>query len=276
MLLSRIHPWRRRLPLPGVVAGSFLVVAVLSSCGGGEVVLPKPLESAERGASAAPGGDGQAGDFCGVLRNLATMQSDNADEVEVLESLAAAGDSAPEELRPAFATLADVVEKMQSIDPEADDYFEKMFEIAMDPDVQEAADRIDDYAVEECGVELDDSDTDADHASGDTTPVDTAPTGTTPGAKGDINLEYVDAILEKHKPAAWAEALNFTTIMMDTDVMVATGSESGTGMSVADAMEACEALRSGLVSINPDVTVEVRDGETPLAKSPAGGGCAPA
>ena len=40
-------------------------------------------------------------------------------------------------------------------------------------------------------------------------------------------------------------------------------------------MDACTTVLDALVSINPEVTVETRTGETPVAAAPAGGSCAP-
>lgn len=263
---------------PGSFAASLatvvVAVVVLGACGG-ETALPAPLESAERG-SVDTGGTG--GDFCGVLRELAERQAGQEDPAEILESLAVAGDAAPKELRPAFAVLAGVAEQLQGLDEADADYFADTLEIVMDPAVQDAADSIDQYASDTCGVDLDEEDQLPDDPIVDDTiadssmPEDSTPDVTISGAGGDIDLEHVDAILEKHKPVRWAEDLNFTTITMDTDVVVATG--TATGLSVDDAMAACEALRSELVLINPEVTVEVRDGDTALASSSAGGKCA--
>jgi len=257
-----------------------LAVALPLSACGGEVALPSPLESAERGAS---GGAEPGGDFCGVLRELDAIQSDTDDPAQMVESLSRAGDSAPAELRSAFETLAGVVEQIGGLEQNDDADVAKTLEIVLDPAVQDAAERIDAYASANCGVELDDGDgsspTPDDSLFGDTSPDDTSPDDTTPddtipGASGDIDLEHVDSILEEHKPAAWAEALNFTTVMNDTAVTLATGTP--TGMSVTDALEACEAVRSALVSRNPDVTVEIRDGDKLLASSSTGEKCAAA
>ncbi|HNA36240.1 MAG TPA: hypothetical protein PLZ72_07830, partial [Microthrixaceae bacterium] len=145
----------------------------------------------------------------------------------------------------------------------------------MDPSVQEAADHIDDVTAEMCGLDL--SELDEPGTTDDTLPDDTLPDDTLPepgAAAGDIDLEHIDRIKDEHQGSSWVEKLSTTSIMNDTAVSLS--ADASDPITPAEAMEACQVVRSALVSINPDVTVSITNGETAVVQAPAGGACAPA
>lgn len=264
---------RRSRPLLALVLAA--IAALATGCGGGgEVVLPAPKESDER--PAPDDGDGSASEYCAAVAELeATDDSEMDDPAKAVESLAVLGGVAPDELKPSFEVLADVVGELAGLDESDPDYLARSLEIVFDPSVQEAAGRIDEFTIDECGIDLDDSSDDPfaedpsdgsdSDAGADEMPADEG--------VGDIDLEHIDGIKEANSAASWSSKLRTTTITNDTYVTLA--ADPADPVTAEEAMAACEAIRTGVVSINPQVTVEIRNGEVAVAASPDGGTCSP-
>lgn len=264
---------RRSRPLLALVLAT--IAALATGCGGGgEVVLPAPKESDER--PAPDDGDGSASEYCAAVAELeATDDSEMDDPAKAVESLAVLGGVAPDELKPSFEVLADVVGELAGLDESDPDYLARSLEIVFDPSVQEAAGRIDEFTIDECGIDLDDSSDDPfaedpsdgsdSDAGADEMPADEG--------VGDIDLEHIDGIKEANSAASWSSKLRTTTITNDTYVTLA--ADPADPVTAEEAMAACEAIRTGVVSINPQVTVEIRNGEVAVAASPDGGTCSP-
>lgn len=264
---------RRSRPLLALVLAA--IAALATGCGGGgEVVLPAPKESDER--PAPDDGDGSASEYCAAVAELeATDDSEMDDPAKAVESLAVLGGVAPDELKPSFEVLADVVGELAGLDESDPDYLARSLEIVFDPSVQEAAGRIDEFTIDECGIDLDDSSDDPfaedpsdgsdSDAGADEMPADEG--------VGDIDLEHIDGIKEANSAASWSSKLRTTTITNDTYVTLA--ADPTDPVTAEEAMAACEAIRTGVVSINPQVTVEIRNGEVAVAASPDGGTCSP-
>lgn len=264
---------RRSRPLLALVLAT--IAALATGCGGGgEVVLPAPKESDER--PAPDDGDGSASEYCAAVAELeATDDSEMDDPAKAVESLAVLGGVAPDELKPSFEVLADVVGELAGLDESDPDYLARSLEIVFDPSVQEAAGRIDEFTIDECGIDLDDSSDDPfaedpsdgsdSDAGADEMPADEG--------VGDIDLEHIDGIKEANSAASWSSKLRTTTITNDTYVTLA--ADPADPVTAEEAMAACEAIRTGVVSINPQVTVEIRNGELAVAASPDGGTCSP-
>lgn len=249
----------------------------LVACGGDDSTVLATMESNRRADSAEPeGGTDPDGEYCTAVTALQGPDAADLDDPAAsIEALAALGEVAPAELRPSFEVLSDVVEELSTLDPDDPEYITRALELVMDPSVQEAADHIDDVTAEMCGLdlsELDEPGTTDDTLSDDTLPDDTLPE---PGAAaGDIDLEHIDRIKDEHQGSSWVEKLSTTSIMNDTAVSLS--ADASDPITPAEAMEACQVVRSALVSINPDVTVSITNGETAVVQAPAGGACAPA
>jgi hypothetical protein len=268
-------PVRVVRPRSSLLVAAVLVLAagLLAGCGDSEIALPAPKESNERpdgsGSGDSDSGSDPDSEYCQAVADLeATDPEELADPALAVEALAALGDVAPDELKEPFDVLAGVVEEMGALDPDDPDYIEQSLEIIMTPGVQDAADAIDEYTAEACGIDLEGDDT-----STDDTAVDD-PTGSDSGsASGDIDLEDVDAVKEA-STSTWADKLTSTSILNDTDVTLS--AESSDPVTADEALEACTEVRAALVRINPQVTLEIRNGETTVAAAPAGGSCAAA
>jgi len=275
---SVVPPWRARRTR-AVLAGIGLVlcgVAVVACGGDGEAALASKESNVRSGSAESGGGSDPDSEYCTAVRALQGPDAADLDDpAAAIAALAALGDVAPEELKSSFEVLSGVVEDLAGMDPDDPDYIGRALESVMDPSVQEAADHIDDVTAEMCGLdlsELDEPGTTDDTLSDDTLPDDTLPE---PGAAaGDIDLEHIDRIKDEHQGSSWVEKLSTTSIMNDTAVSLS--ADASDPITPAEAMEACQVLRSALVSINPDVTVSVTNGETAVVQAPAGGVCAPA
>jgi hypothetical protein len=55
---------------------------------------------------------------------------------------------------------------------------------------------------------------------------------------------------------------------------VTLSAETSDPVTAAEAMEACTEVLDALVTINPQVTVEIANGETTVVRAPSGGSCA--
>ena len=260
----------RSRTLLAVAAVALLAGGPLTACGDDEVALPAPKESEPR-----PEGDDSTGsdpdsEYCRAVADLeASHPEDIEDPAAAVEALSALGEVAPDELREPFDVLAGVVEQMGELDPESSDYVERSLEIILEPEVQEAADAIDGYTSDACGVDLEgDSSSEEPGGTFEDEPLDPD----AGGATGDIDLEHIDEIKDG-ATGTWVDKLTSTSILNDTEVTLS--ADLSDPVTVDEAMDACTTVLDALVSINPEVTVETRTGETPVAAAPAGGSCAP-
>ncbi len=288
---ARRRSSRRVRPVLAVL-GVLLSGVGLVACGGDDSTALATKESNRRAQTAEPeGGTDPDSEYCTAVTALqGPGAADLDDPAASIEALAALGEVAPAELRSSFEVLSDVVEELSTLDPDDPEYITRALELIMDPSVQEAADHIDDVTAEMCGLdlsELDEPGTTNDTIPDDTLPNDTLPNDTLPNdtlpdvsipepgaAAGDIDLEHIDRIKDEHQGSSWVEKLSTTSIMNDTAVSLS--ADASDPITPAEAMEACQVVRSALVSINPDVTVSITNGETAVVQAPAGGACAPA
>lgn len=268
---ARRRSSRRVRPVLAVL-GVLLSGVGLVACGGDDSTALATKESNRRAQTAEPeGGTDPDSEYCTAVTALqGPGAADLDDPAASIEALAALGEVAPAELRSSFEVLSDVVEELSTLDPDDPEYITRALELIMDPSVQEAADHIDDVTAEMCGLDL--SELDEPGTTDDTIPDVSIPE---PGAAaGDIDLEHIDRIKDEHRGSSWVEKLSTTSIMNDTAVSLS--ADASDPITPAEAMEACQVVRSALVSINPDVTVSITNGETAVVQAPAGGACAPA
>ncbi|UDY37746.1 hypothetical protein [Dermatobacter hominis] len=263
------HLAARSRTLLAVAAAVVLAGGVLAGCGDDEVALPAPKESEARPSDDAGTGSDPDSEYCQAVAELeASDPEDLEDPAKAVEALSALGEVAPDDLREPFEVLADVVEQMGELDPDAPDYIDRTLEIILEPEVQDAADAIDEYTSEACGIDLE-GDTSSDEPGGTSSDEPLDPD--TGSATGDIDLEHIDEIKDG-ATGTWVDKLNATSILNDTDVSLS--ADSSDPVTVDEAMDACTTVLDALVTINPQVTVEIRNGETPVVAAPAGGTCA--
>ncbi len=264
----RTLPARRRPVSPVLALAAVLIFGgVLAGCGDDEVALPAPKESNERPESGSSGeGSDADSEYCQAVADLeASDASQLEDPAAAVEALSALGDVAPSELREPFRVLARVAEELGALDGDDMESANAALEIILDPDVQAAAEAIDEYTKDVCGIDLDEDPAESPVDDPDAPVVD-------PGTpNGDIDLKHIDEIKDS-STGTWVAKLSSTSIVNDTAVTLI--AEDYDPVTVDEALEACEVVRSALVEINPQVTIEIENGDTPIVASPAGGSCA--
>jgi len=273
---ARRRSFRRVRPVLVLLAVALSGVSLVA-CGDDDGTALASKESNRRADSAEPeGGTDPDSEYCTAVTALQGPEAADLDDPAAsIEALAALGEVAPDELRSSFEVLSGVVEELSTLDPDDPEYITRALELIMDPSVKEAADHIDDVTAEMCGLDL--SELDDPGTTDDTFPDDALSDDTIPepgAAAGDIDLEHIDRIKDDHRGSSWVAKLSTTSILNDTAVSLS--ADASDPVTPSEAMEACQVLRSALVSINPDVTVSVTNGETAVVQAPAGGVCAPA
>lgn len=257
MSIRRVSRPKLLLPL--------VALATLSGCSGVNAVTVSATSETRPSVS---GGDSE---YCAVIGELG-LAEENLDLSEDPEGALAAvermADAAPPELADDFEAFLDRLRQLAEIDE--DDgaaALEQIFALFTDQEFAAAAEAVESYTLEQCGVQL-----------------GASPGGTGSGAGGDpdagtddgfdedfgfgaLDLEDVEAIEEANEGAAWVDKLTTTVINSGRDVRVAT---SGDDLTDDEALAVCEAMLDGLSAIEPEVTIVVANGETDVASSAEG------
>ena len=197
-----------------------------------------------------------------------------------------------------FANLVEVLAEAEADsdvdpdDPEAGmDAFGEAMALMFDPEVLAAAATLEEYLVDECGLDPDQAEEmfgtgGLDGANGEAEVSipegdDQFPDGGSGGDDfgagdaedpSDISLDDMDDVQEANSGSSWAQKNYSTTISNDQYIVIAT--TVGTdGFSEDEALEACDAIRAAFEDRQPDLEVEVRSGETVMATGVAGEPC---
>ena len=263
----------------------------LSGCGsaGGDLATAR---SAERGGGTASGGSNPEGsDICDDLLGLSEEQSLSLDDgpeaveeaVRRVREMAAA---APEDVADALEVFADLFEQMGELASDGEgglDAFGEILAQMGDPEVIAASETLTEYLVEQCGVDPTGAEqqfgVDPFAGSGDPFAggTETPEQTTSPEDPSDISLEDLDAIKDANAGSAWVDKIFSTGIGNNRSVQLgAPGPDDGLGgdpLTTAEAIEACEAVRTALEDRQPDLTVEVSNGDSTVASGAAGVPC---
>lgn len=244
-----------------------------AGCGGGGGDVVAQLESPERPAGDATD-DRSAGDssdisvagFCAALEAFDGDEADD-DPAAAASRLRALAAEAPDGVRDDLETLTAAFEELADLAPDSPEAVGEAFRVFLDPDVMQAAMDLEAFAAQECGFELDSSPAEGELPE----------TGSGAGDDlADLSLEDLDRIEEDAEGAGatWPDKITSMTILNATDITLE--ADGSAGLTGDEALAACEAVRSDLVSRNPNLTVTVRSGGTVLAAAAPGGACAPA
>jgi len=300
MAVSSI-PRTRALGVP-----TSLVVAVLLLAGCGDPDRLASAESAERGERGFAGG----GDLCESIRAFASLSDGTVDDdpdaarraAEEFRALAA---SAPPDVRGSFEVFADLMDRIADVTEEAeaaaDDgdmgaAFGVMAEIMalmFDEEVMEAGVEVSAYILETCGFDPADGDLFGGTGSPDTDldlgddfdfdpdldfDFDEGPGGTGGFGPSDddpasIRLDDVEVVEEAHRGSAWVE-IGYATSISNGYWVQLVGSGADSGFSEADALAACDALRSAFAERQPELVVEILNDDVVVARGTAAEPCA--
>lgn len=250
---------RRRAVLP--IALVALVTLTGAACSGGDETTTVSDQSDERPTTtgAGDGGGGESAAYCEAVEQL---QADSGgldlsqDAEGALAGIERMAEAAPPELSEQFDTFLTGIRSLAQLDEDDPNALTAILELMADPGFEAAADEIEQYTGEQCGIDLGATSGDSgDDAMGDDL------------GEGGIELEDVDAVKDENASSSWADKLNTTVINFGTDVSVSSDADA---LSADEALEACNALLSSLGMIDSEVTVTVSAGDTELARTENG------
>jgi len=257
------------------LAAVLLAVVALgaASCGSDDAASER--RSGERPESTTDGSaaDSDSAAYCERVTELTDADlGPDPDPTAVIELLESLAPLAPTELADSFDVLAGAVADLGTLDEEDPDDVERLFEIALAPEVVEASDAITGYTEDECGVDLEGEV--EDRVDGDPDTDDSAPDLDDPEGDGvdEVELDDVAAVADASS-APWAAKIAGTMVSGGQVQVVAMETEPFTA---DEALAACEALLAGLVTEHPTVAVTVLNAEVEMAAAPSGGSCAAA
>lgn len=110
--------------------------------------------TAKKGGGKTGTPTGNYEEACAKIEEIDSMDDDAPDD-EAFAAMEEARDAGPEELRDHWDTLIGVFEDLMAIDENDPDALERAFEVMGDEQFLAAAAAIDDFAEEECGLDLD-------------------------------------------------------------------------------------------------------------------------
>jgi hypothetical protein len=244
------------LLLTALVAG-----LAIAGCSGGDDTVAVTEPSSEQGEGTV------AADVVAYCETAETVSADGggldlsedaAGALTAIEQLAAA---APQEISGDFETFLAGVAGLAELGDDDPEALSRIFELMMDPEFESAANAIEEYTAAECGIELG-AGMGAGAAGSDTS-------GTDGSDPGEIELEDVDAVKDANDGATWVDKLSTTVINGSADVQVSSSDED---LDEPEAVAACTTIWQALSEINPDVSVEVANGDNVVARS-TGDGC---
>jgi len=230
-------------------------------------------------------GSGSAGtptasdDFCAGIE-AAEQSGIEADEdpSAALAALAELEASAPDDLKAHIAVLADLVEELAALPSDDLDSMGVAMEMAFRPEVIAAGLALEEYALEECGIELESSsssgdgldpdfdfDSEFDSEFGDDS-------GFGDGDDDELSLDDISDAKDAAGDASWVDKAGGTGIYNDQFVELIADSD----MSSAEALEACQWVYDHAAQLVPDVEVEVTVDGTTVVSSGSSGTCAAA
>ncbi|MGI9576739.1 MAG: hypothetical protein ACR2OH_00900, partial [Microthrixaceae bacterium] len=222
-------------------------------------------DPAERDSGATDEPAPSSGDFCAQLAELSSAEVSIDDDPEAAraaaQQLRELGEVAPPEVADAVAVFADLVDTMAELDPEEEsagmDAFGEMMELMFSPELIEASLTLENYLVEECGMDptqaeqifgsgdIGGSGPDVSIPEGDDQFPDTGEGA--PGSDDDpdgISLDDMEALEEANSSASWTQKPTSTGIANDQFITLSAAESGERAFTRTEALEACEAIRT--------------------------------
>lgn len=283
----------RGTKLRGPFNSAFLVAAVLfgltaSSCVSGD-------------EGAAGGGGGGGDDFCAQLEaaseeDTMMLGDDPAEAAAAAEELRELASSAPGAVADALTTFADLMDELAELEgsDEGDmESFGRVMALMFDPEIIEAGQVMEKYAVSECGFDPEEaserfgSSTEDSSGPGDSGEFDFDPAEPDDGAStddirtsGEISLEDLDDVKSSHSAESWSEKIVSSGISGDNSIeLYGKGPDDEyierKPLTVGESVAACEAMREAFSAEQPELEVRVGNGDTVLVEGSASEVCVP-
>lgn len=229
----------------------------------GLIVVVSLLLAACGSDASAPGGDsGDVEAFCALMEE-SEESGDDLDPTtpEGQAQLAEILDTAPSGIKGDLEVLFEMVEQFEGVDENDPEAFEEAFALMFNPEFLAAAENLDTFAVEECGLPPS-GDFGQDESYGDDLFGDDPFGDDTDG--GDDSEESLetgairDFLETTHSETDWADSI--VTIGVLNDSIISLGGPFDTGQAVA----ACEAAGGYAAGQGVSATVEVYDNDGAL------------
>ena len=257
-----------------------MAVLVAAGCSKDETVTSTSTSTAVVSASGTRAPETtQANDdpdeVCDLIEEL--NETDDNDIDRAGELLGEISDAAPADMEDDWYVLRDAFDQLSALG-ESDDDIAESLEIVTDPDFIEAADNIDTFAEDECGIDLGLGEDDLD--TGGVTD-DTVSTGTGTEDDDPTSIDSVQAYLqENYGTEMWWPVIDDATSWGSTGTGDSVEWEiilsSTTTLDAPDAIAACDALADYLDTYEDalEVTVAIKGSdEVVLASRLAGEPC---
>jgi hypothetical protein len=210
------------------------------------------------------GGGGSVEEFCEFLRESEDSEIDiNEDPEAAAEAMETMRELAPEEIREDIEVLLDVMEQLAELDEDDPDAMGAVFGLFFQPDVMAAAENLEDFGVDECGLEPTENDfTDPDFG-GETVTTDGFDFDFDEGdddTDDPFSIDAMQAYLDdEYGDEPWIDKIASWSIFGDEVEVAPFGEE----LTEDEAFAICDALLEYLESIDSDaqLTVTDEDGE---------------
>lgn len=273
----------RRCAVAVVVA---FAAAVIAGCASDETVTstatttPVTASSGTSETTEAPPGtdpdDGEYAEACAIIEEIdQTAEDDLASALVLFEE---ARDAGPEELVDHWDTLTDTLTQIEALGA-ADADLTRALELSAEPAFMEAAATIDDFATDECGLDVNLDPADEDTTGGLTDPGSTDTTNTTDPDDDPTSIGALQAHLEsEYGTDAWwpvlddATSWGSSTVGGDVDWSVTLSSSGAAALTASDLEAACDAMAQYLDTYEDgDVSIEILDADDAVLVSRAPG-----
>jgi len=279
----------RRCAVAVVVA---FAAAVIAGCASDETVTSTATTTpvtASSGTSetteAPPGtdpGDGEYAEACALIDEIdQTAEDDLASALVLFEE---ARDAGPEELVDHWDTLTDTLTQIEALGA-TDADLTRALELMADPAFMEAAATIDDFATDECGLDVNLDPSDEDTTGGLTDPGSTDTTSTTDPDDDPTSIDALQAHLKsEYGTEAWwpvlddATSWGASTVGGDVEWSVTISNADAVALTASDLEAACGAMAEYLDTYEDGaVSIEIIDADDAVLVSRApGAACAAA
>jgi hypothetical protein len=211
-------------------------------------------EDSDEAADDGAGGD--VDEFCDFLVEMDAQGDldfeDDPDEVAAV--MAEMRRLAPREIRDEIDVMLDILVQMAEMDEDDPDAFGEIMALMFDPEVIAAGETLEEFGVEECGLEPEDDDeTDFGFDDSDVN-VDEDDEDARDPASIDAMQDYVD---DAYSQESWADKLS-SWVRIGSDISVGPIAEE---LSEDEAFAACDALLEYLTSIDSDAQLTISDSE---------------
>ena len=237
------------------------------------------------------GGSDGVGDteaFCEQIRAIDETDDDVAADDDIAaaaEQFDALIDDAPDEIADELRVVVDAFAELDEIDENDPEAFELFFELLQRPDFVEATETLEQFGVDECGLEPETDTEGPDEVTSDAgidggevkaTTVPGDPYGEEfwgPIDPNEISIPGIEQHLDvNHPDDGWFDGTMTGSGVSGSDVSVSAD------LGVDEAVRLCDALLEYAGGIDPDatVTVEASDPSAVLATGTVVDGCAPA